>query len=174
MRRTSFASVECPIARAIDQIGDPWVLLILRSALMDVRCFQDFQRRLRIPASTLTRRLDLLCEQGMLARESYRENPPRDEYVLTEKGLDLLPIVLALGVWGNKWLSPKGALMRLVDPRTGRAIDPVWVDSRSKRRLGPGRVALGAGPGASRKLRSLLAEPRLLGSASSRAKRGRA
>jgi DNA-binding HxlR family transcriptional regulator len=161
MQRLGFAHAECPIARASDQIGDAWSLLVVRSALLGARTFQDFEARLGIPSSTLSRRLALLTEHGILERVRYRANPPRDEYVLTDKGEDLLSVILAIGAWGNRWLMPRGAAIEPVD-EDGRAFEPRVVD-RAGRRVRPGRVALRAGPAASARLREALPEPRVLG-----------
>src|SRR5438045_578321 len=101
MHPASFAQMECPIARSLDEIGEWWSLLILREAFKGVRCFADFETGLGIAPSTLTRRLKRLCKHGLLRRRRYQSHPPRDEYELTDKGWDLLPAVLALGAWGN-------------------------------------------------------------------------
>lgn len=92
MDRKSFAGIECPIARATDEIGDAWSLLILRPAFLGVRSFRDFETRLAAPASTLARKLRQLCDRGLLEKVPYRTRPPRDEYVLSGKGRDLLPV----------------------------------------------------------------------------------
>ncbi len=112
MQRSSFASMECPIARAIDQLVDPWGVLVLQTAFAGARTFQDFEQRLGIPPTTLTRRLGLLCKHGILSRRRYQAHPPRDEYVLTDKGHDVRPIVLALADWGNRWLMPEAGAER--------------------------------------------------------------
>jgi DNA-binding HxlR family transcriptional regulator len=163
MQRASFASMECPIARAADQIGDGWSMLLLRNAFLGSTTFQDFEQRLEIPASTLTRRLKLLCEQGLMVRTRYRAHPPRDEYKLTDKGRDLLPVLLSMAAWGNRWLAPKGPPLVTVDAETGAEVEPVLVDRRSGRRLAAGDVALVPGPGASKRLRQLMVQPIVLG-----------
>jgi len=144
------------MARALEEIGDGWTLLVLRNALLGARRFQDFEQTLRIPPNTLSRRLDALVEHGMLVRRAYEERPPRDEYELTAKGLDLAPVLLALSAWGNRWLAPRGELIVCADRATGRRVHPVVVDRRTRRELIAGRVALRAGPGASSALRKAL------------------
>src|SRR5262249_5602003 len=111
--------MQCPVARALDQIGDAWSLLIIRTAFAGGRFFQDCEARTGIPTSTVARRLDLLCQHAVLERKRVHDRPPRDEYLLTEKGLELLPLLLLLSTWGNKWLAPEGALIRSVDSKTG-------------------------------------------------------
>lgn len=163
MDRKSFARVECPIARATDEVGDAWSLLILRSAFLGVRSFHGFEERLAAPASTLTRKLRQLCDRGLLEKVPYSARPPRDEYVLSDKGRDLLPVLLALAAWGNRWLAPSGAPLVIVDAATGESIDPVMCDARTQRRLMPGEVAIAAGPGASYDLQRALPRPVVLG-----------
>jgi len=156
------------MARSLEQIGDGWTLLVLRNALLGARRFQDFEQTLRIPPNTLSRRLDLLVAHGLFARRAYEERPPRDEYELTDKGLDLAPVLLALSAWGNRWLAPHGALIVCADRATGRRIDPIVVDRRTRRELVAGRVALRAGPGASPALRKSLEKRVPFGPAASR------
>jgi len=163
MERTSFADMPCPIARSLDQVGEGWSLLILRDALLGARRFQDFEERLAIPPNTLARRLKLLCQRGLLERRRYVERPPRDEYALTEKGRDLLPVLLSLAAWGNRWLAPEGASFVPIDRETGRRVDPVVVDKRTLRVLAAGNVALKAGPAAPASLRRALVRPAIFG-----------
>jgi DNA-binding HxlR family transcriptional regulator len=163
MQRASFADMECPIARATEEVGEGWSLLILRNAFLGARTFQEFEERLGIVASTLTRRLAALCERGLLVRRQYQSKPARDEYLLSEKGLDLLPVLMALAAWGNRWLAPGGAWIVPVDLESGAPIEPILVDRRTARPLRAGDVGLVAGPGASKELRRALAAPVALG-----------
>lgn len=156
VRRKSLSDIECPIARSLDLVGEAWTLLIVRDALLGATRFQDFQERLGMPPSTLTRRLEQLTEQGLLARTVYEEKPVRERYELTEKGADLAPVLLALSAWGNRWLSPEGPPLECVDPDTGALVEPIVVDRRTKRQLLAGGVALRAGCGASRELKKKL------------------
>jgi DNA-binding HxlR family transcriptional regulator len=163
MQRKSFSAMECSIARSLDQMGDGWALLIVRNALLGARRFQDFEETLGIPPNTLSRRLDALIEHRILERRLYEERPPREEYVLTDKGRDLASVLLAFAAWGNRWLSPRGPVIECADPESGRKIEPVVVDRRTGRELSAGRVALRAGPGASERLRKALCRPVLFG-----------
>lgn len=163
MQRKTFLSMECSIARSLEELGDGWSLLILRSALLGASRFQQFQEMLDIPPTTLARRLEALCAQGLFKLRRYEERPPRDEYRLTQKGNDVLPILLAIGVWGNRWHAPRGPLFEFVDPQTGAALEPVLCDRISGRELRPGAVALKAGPGASEQLRASIRQPVVFG-----------
>ncbi|MFT3711407.1 MAG: helix-turn-helix domain-containing protein [Archangium sp.] len=163
MKRASFGHMECGIARAVDAVGDAWTLLLLREAFLGATTFAEFQSRLPVAPNTLSRRLVELTRKGLFTRTAYQRRPAREEYVLTEKAMELLPVLLALGAWGNRWLAPRGAFMTFVNPKTKRAIEPRIIDARSKKALRPGAVALTAGPGASRALRRQLREPVVLG-----------
>lgn len=140
--------MQCPIARSLEETGDWWSMLILRTAFMGVRRFQDFETRLGIAPNTLARRLEALTDCELLVRRTYSERPLREEYELTPKGLDFLPVLLSLAAWGNRWLAPEGVAIECVDPETGRTIEPVVVDRDTGRELNAGTVALRAGPGA--------------------------
>lgn len=168
MQRNGFEHMECPIARALDQIGDAWGLLILRTAMMGARQFGEFEQRCEIPASTLTRKLGELCERELLERRRYQAHPPRDEYVLTDKGRDLLPVFLAIAAWGNRWLAPEGVHIQAVDAKGGERVEPTVVDRRTGRALEAGTVALAAGPAASTRLRKALTPPIAFGAANER------
>ena len=103
MRRKSLAGDNCPIARALDKVGDSWTLLIVREALEGARRFEEFRGNLGISDNTLSRRLGALVDLGVLERQPYRESPPRYEYLLTQRGRDLVDVLNALGEWGEKW-----------------------------------------------------------------------
>jgi len=105
VRRTPFSRWPCSIARTVDLLGDWWTPLVLREAFYGVRRFDDFQRSLRIGRNVLTQRLNRLVDEGVLERVPYQERPLRHEYVLTDKGRDLYPVILALLRWGDTWLA---------------------------------------------------------------------
>jgi DNA-binding HxlR family transcriptional regulator len=128
MRRTPLSENPCSIAKALDVVGDPWTLLILRDALLGVTRFEQFSERLGIPRATLTSRLDHLCARGVLDKVPYQDNPTRSEYVLTDKGEALSPIVVSLMQWGDRWERDDQPPTRLVDAATGRVVNPVLVD----------------------------------------------
>jgi DNA-binding HxlR family transcriptional regulator len=103
MRNTSLANLHCSVARTVDVIGEWWTPLIVRDAFYGLRRFEDFQRSLGIARNVLSRRLDRLVTAGIMERQRYEERPPRDEYLLTEKGRDLFPIIASLMAWGDRW-----------------------------------------------------------------------
>jgi DNA-binding HxlR family transcriptional regulator len=101
----SYQQENCPVARALNVIGERWSILILRDLfLKGPRRFQDFQTSLTgVAPNTLSARLKTLEAQGVVARLLYNEHPPRLEYYLTEKGKSLGPILKALKSWGDRY-----------------------------------------------------------------------
>lgn len=101
--RSDWSSDTCPIARSLDVVGDPWMLLILRQALLGVRRYEDLRAALGVADNVLSRRLPAMVEAGLLQKVPYRgEQRTHHEYVLTEAGADLLPVLNALLLWGEK------------------------------------------------------------------------
>jgi DNA-binding HxlR family transcriptional regulator len=97
--------MNCPIARSLSILGDRWTLLIIRNAFMRTRRFDDFQKQLGITRHLLSERLNRLVEHQILKKELYQTAPSRYEYKLTDKGLALYPVIMALTIWGNNWLN---------------------------------------------------------------------
>lgn len=149
MQRKRDEHHECPVARCVDQVGDWWCILILRDALRGVTRFDAFQKSLGIAPTILTRRLNGLVKDELLVRHRYSEHPPRDEYLLTQKGRDFQPVLFALLAWGNKYFSPEGASVVLMDMRTNRIVDPVLVDETTGIPLVGPDIQLVCGPAAS-------------------------
>ena len=119
MRRKSFAKMQCPVARSLERVGEWWSILILRDAVHGLTRFDQFQKSLGIATNMLALRLQRLVEGGLLERRRYQENPPRDEYVLTDRGRDFREVLLALLAWGNRHLAPEGPSAVVVDRETG-------------------------------------------------------
>jgi DNA-binding HxlR family transcriptional regulator len=148
MRRKSFGSMQCPIARSLERVGEWWSILILRDATHGLARFDEFQESLGIAPNILTRRLKALVEAGLLERRRYSERPPRDEYVLTQAGRDFRPVLWALLAWGNKHFAPEGPSVVIVDSGTGVEADPLLIDRKSGRPLVPPEFRSAAGPAA--------------------------
>jgi DNA-binding HxlR family transcriptional regulator len=157
MERTSFSGMQCPVARSLERVGEWWSILILRDAFQGLTRFDQFQKTLPIAPNMLTRRLKSLVEAGLLERRRYIDHPPRYEYVLTERGHDFRPVVVALYAWGNKHFAPEGKSVVLVDAETGGAVDPVLVDRSSGLPLDENRYVFVPGPAASAPTRQRLA-----------------
>ncbi|MGZ0199419.1 winged helix-turn-helix transcriptional regulator [Streptomyces sp. RM1] len=96
----------CSIADALDIVGERWSLLVLRELGFGVHRFKDIQVNTGAPRETLAVRLRKLEEAGVIERRRYCERPPRDEYVLTEAGQALAPVLLALRQWGERYVTP--------------------------------------------------------------------
>lgn len=121
MRHASLAAQPCPVARTLDLVGEWWTLLVVRDALLGARRFDDFKAT-GIADNVLSSRLKKLTEAGILKRRRYQTHPDRYEYVLTEKGYALAPVVLALRSWGKRFT--KGAdESSVVHGECGGAID---------------------------------------------------
>lgn len=136
MRRSSFENLPCPVAQALDLIGDSWNVLILREAFYGSTRFDQFHARLGIASNVLTRRLRALVDSGLLQRCQYHDHPPRFEYLLTDRGRDLRPVLLTLLQWGQRHAAMATAA-ELVDTRTGQPVRIALVDADSGEAIGP-------------------------------------
>lgn len=126
MARRDFSEVSCSIARALEIIGDRWTLLVLRDLFVGVTRFDDIRRDLGIATNVLTERLALLTDHGVVERREYQAHPPRHDYLLTEKGRDLFPVLAALVGWGDRWeADDTGPPALLVHDRCGQVSTPV-------------------------------------------------
>ncbi len=156
MQRKSFGDMQCPIARSLERVGEWWSILILRDAFLGLTRFEQFQKSLDIAPNMLTRRLNSLVELGLLERRRYSERPPRDEYVLTERGRDFRPVLWALVAWGNKHFAPEGKSIVVVDSATGIEAEPVLVDRVSGRVMAGSAFKSVPGPAADERMRRRL------------------
>jgi DNA-binding HxlR family transcriptional regulator len=144
---------ECPLSATLGLVGEWWTLLILHDAFDGYTRFDQFQENLGISSSLLTSRLKRLVADGLLERRRYQEHPPRHEYVLTELGRSLRPVIVALAAWGNARLDRGARSMVLVDAETGVEADPVVVDRTTGRPLDGPDFVFTAGPAASQPFR---------------------
>jgi DNA-binding HxlR family transcriptional regulator len=103
MQRTQFGSMACSIARTLDVIGEPWSPLILRDVFAGIRRFDQIQDDLGISRKVLAERLKWLVGSGILERREYSASPPRQEYALTAKGMELCDLLLVMVRWGDRW-----------------------------------------------------------------------
>ena len=118
MRKASFADMHCSIAQSLELVGEWWTLLILRDAFLGVRRFEDFVERLGISRNVLTIRLDNLVAAGILERRAYDEGRGRYDYLLTDKGRALWPVMTALRQWGDEWIYGDGNEPLLIEHRS--------------------------------------------------------
>lgn len=92
----------CSVARALEVVGERWTLLILRDAFLGITRFDGFARKLGVAPNVLSRRLETLCEAGVLTRAPYQERPARYDYALTDRGRELFPVIMGLLHWGDE------------------------------------------------------------------------
>jgi DNA-binding HxlR family transcriptional regulator len=116
--------MDCSVARTLEVVGERWSLLILRNAFYGVRRFDDFQRGLGIARNILANRLSALVDHGVFDRHQYQDRPLRYEYRLTDKGRDLLPVVLAMMRWGDRWTSDAEPPVTLTHTTCGKITHP--------------------------------------------------
>jgi len=134
-KRTHFKDADCPVARALDTVGERWSLLIVRDAFDGVRRFSEFQKSLGVSRGILATRLRRLVALGIL-QPSPASGSAYQEYVLTEKGRALFPVVVGLRQWGeDHCFAPGEPHSVLVDVGTGRTVDRLQVRSRAGRAL---------------------------------------
>ncbi|WP_421911671.1 winged helix-turn-helix transcriptional regulator [Marinobacter sp.] len=130
MARKRFDDSNCSVARALNEVGDWWSLLVVLHAMYGTRRFVDFQQELGIARNILCDRLSRLVDNQVLKKVEVGEHGSRCEYRLTEKGRDLFPTVVALRQWGDKWNpSPEQAPLDLRDRETGKPIRQIEVQS---------------------------------------------
>jgi DNA-binding HxlR family transcriptional regulator len=103
VQRTSFADMTCSIARTLEIAGEWWSPLILRDVHLGISRFDELHRDLGISRKVLAERLEGLVEQGVLERHAYSERPLRHDYLLTEKGRELVGLLFAMVAWGDRW-----------------------------------------------------------------------
>ena len=143
----TYSEQTCSIARALEVVGERWTLLILRDAFLGVRRFDDFQARLEISRTVLTRRLGDLVQVGLLRREPYQQRPLRYDYLLTERALELWPALVGLGQWGARHVTPDGVPREFVHETCGTVVEAVARCPHCEVDVSPGETASRPGPG---------------------------
>jgi DNA-binding HxlR family transcriptional regulator len=121
--RRDYPGLDCSVAKALEVIGERWSLLIVRAVMHGNRRFGEMQGSLGIARNVLSARLERLIEEDILERRAYQESPPRYEYFLTQKGLDLWPALIALLHWGDRYSpGPDGPRRLIVHKECGGAV----------------------------------------------------
>ncbi|MDG1417955.1 MAG: helix-turn-helix domain-containing protein [Maricaulis sp.] len=148
MGRKRFDEMPCAIAQTLNQVGDWWTLLIVRDAMKGARRFSDFHESTGIAKNILTDRLNKLVENGVMEREEVGVRGQRQEYILTERGEELFPVLMAMQQWGDKWIYGEAeAPIVVIDTDTGEALAPIKVVNESGTVLTHRDVTRKAGPG---------------------------
>lgn len=166
MQRSSFSEMPCSVAKTLDIIGEWWTLLILRDVFYGVRRFEGLRTHLGISRKVLTSRLGRLTDENILKKSLYQNQPPRYEYRLTKKGLELLPILLTIMNWGDKWKSePNKPPVVFIHKDCGRKTTPKVVCSHCGGDLNAHNIyptaGLSAPPDEVERLREVSINPKL-------------
>jgi DNA-binding HxlR family transcriptional regulator len=144
-----FEGQNCSIARSLEVLGERWTLLVMREVLLGRRRFADIKRNTGVAPNILSDRLQTLLDHGLLERRLYEEHPESYEYVPTQRGLDVNPVLIALIQWGDKYAAPNGPPRVFVHTACGHDARPELHCSHCGERLEPGAIKVRPGPGAS-------------------------
>jgi len=148
MQRTSFARMHCSLARSLEVMGDWWTPLILRDLYFGLGRFADIAEDLGVSKNLLSSRLAALVKRGLVERQRYSQHPPRDRYVLSAAGRELVPVLMALTAWGDRWVGPsEGPPVRFEHRGCGRIVHPEIVCSHCGEQLTVDAVVPRPGPG---------------------------
>ncbi|EPM62140.1 hypothetical protein A264_04122 [Pseudomonas syringae pv. actinidiae ICMP 19071] len=132
------AQSECPVARTLEAIGDRWVLMIIRDAFDDVRRFSEFQKRLGLAKNILTVKLKMLVELGVFNIQPASDGSAYKEYVLTDMGRAVFPIVVSMRQWGERYLFNTGeSYSVLLDNELSEPVATIAVRSKAGKVLTP-------------------------------------
>lgn len=157
MRKKRFDGMNCTIARALDQVGDWWTLLIIREATQGSTRFDEFQGQLGIARNILTARLERLVELGIMERFPLENRANTEGYRLTRKGEDLYPVIVTLKQWGDRWAAPDGKpTTRLVTADSGDEIETITVHGPDGKALSFRDIRFTPGPGATAATKALI------------------
>jgi DNA-binding HxlR family transcriptional regulator len=138
-KRTSLKESACPIARSMEAIGDCWSMLIIRNAMMGQRRFSEFQKDLGLAKNILSDRLRALVADGIFTTEPAADGSAYQDYVLTEKGRAVFPIMVALRQWGEDFAFVPGETTSImVDRQTGKRVARLQLPAADGRLLGLG------------------------------------
>lgn len=138
VEETSPQRTECPVARTLEAIGDRWSLMILRDAFDGIRRFSEFQKSLGVAKNILASRLKTLVEVGVFDVQPASDGSAYKEYVLTEKGREVFPVVISLRQWGERFLFEPGEVRSvLLDNASGQPLMPLQVRSSNGEKLEP-------------------------------------
>src|SRR3954451_11174390 len=153
MRRKSLEKANCPIARSLERVGEWWSMLILRDALHGFTRFEEFRESLDIAPNILSLRLASLVEAGMLEKRRYNDHPPRFEYLPTQRGRDFRPVLLSLMAFGNRHFAPEGAMVEVVNTKTGKPADIGVLDRATGQPIAAPDYEMVPGPAANTRIR---------------------
>ena len=157
MYRKRFIGMNCSIARALEEVGEWWSLLIVRECTQGARRFEEFHNELGIARNVLTARLERLTQLEILERYPIEDRANTHGYRLTPKGEDLCPVLVTLMQWGDRWLATAGkAPLALLDAAAGTPIRKLAVRGKSDRPLSFREVRFAPGPGANSAIKAVI------------------
>jgi DNA-binding HxlR family transcriptional regulator len=138
----------CSVAKSLELVGERWTMLVVREVFLGHRRFDEIATRLGVARNVLTARLARLVDEGVLERVRYQERPERFEYRLTEKGIDLWPVIVSLVQFGDRYYAPDGPPLVMTHKGCGGAVDGHRLCARCGDRLTARDVIAQPGPGA--------------------------
>jgi DNA-binding HxlR family transcriptional regulator len=144
----TYEGQNCSVAKSLELIGERWTMLVVREVFLGNRRFDEMATRLDIARNVLTTRLTRLVEEGVLEKVRYQERPERFEYRLTEKGIDLWPVMVSLIQYGDRYYAPEGPPLVLKHKGCGGLVDAHRICSDCGERLTARAVTAELGPGA--------------------------
>lgn len=145
MQRTHFNHMKCPIAQSLERVGEWWSMLIVRDAFHGLTKFDEFQQNLGLSPTMLVRRLNTLVHHDILYKRRYHDHPARYEYLLTERGQALFPVLLSLLNWGNLFLADSSDNITPIHRSSRRKVLPVLIDQQTGELLTPFNVEINVG-----------------------------
>jgi len=147
MRWKQIDTMTCSVARTLSVIGDRWTMLIIRDVFLGIRRFDAIQQDLQLTPHRLSDRLRKLVRDGILRRVAYDKRPPRFEYRLTEKGIDLYPVMATMTEWGDRWMAGRaGVPVELVHRPCGHTIKPELICPSCKSKIVAREMSARPGP----------------------------
>ena len=147
MLRSDYSGQNCSIARALEDVGERWTLLIVRELLRRPHRFAELERRLGVAKNVLSNRLDKLVEREIVEKVPYTDARDWNNYRLTRKGKDLFPVISALMAWGDKYEAPNGPPV-VFEHECGHAAGHKLVCAYCGDDIVPRALSVTAGPGA--------------------------
>jgi DNA-binding HxlR family transcriptional regulator len=148
MRKTEIENLTCSVARTIGVVGERWTLLLLREFFLGSHRFEVLQAHTGMSSRALSDRLQQLQQLGIITAKAYQKRPPRYEYRLTDKGLELYPVIVSMTRWGDRWMRAKGESppARLVHKDCGHAFKPMLTCASCGQVVGARDVRVEIGP----------------------------
>jgi len=144
----TYEGQNCSVAKTLEIVGERWTVLILREIFLGRRRFDEMAQSLGIARNVLTQRLQRLQDEGVVTKTAYQQRPERFEYRLTDKGLDLWPVMVTLMQFGDRYYAPEGPPLVITHKGCGGTLDEHRICSACGEKLAARDVEAHQGPGA--------------------------